>query len=115
MVTGLGEMGRAVFLDSQIFVLLAMRPPTYRTHIEKTHEKGSFYRFAIPLDPPDLPTVIEQRLGHVVLTSEKKLGPVSLETHEQIRAIILTHPIENLRILVNRLLIPEVQSEFLRG
>lgn len=70
-VSLLCEVARAVFLDTESFVVVAMRPPVYREHFTLWHDKGSFVRYLIVLSPPDISTIIERRLDTIAAGMER--------------------------------------------
>jgi hypothetical protein len=107
-VSKICTLGRAVYLTTQLCVVTAMRPATYRTQVERDFEKSAMPRFSVDIEPPDLRAVIRSRLGKALkerTSLRMSTGPFVL-TVDDIE--------ESLNSLSDKVLTPRNQEVFLR-
>jgi len=109
-VASVSTFARAVFLETRLAVLLAMRPPAFATHGETDAHKGAFHTFWIQLPPPDLSLFFCRRLRKVL-----RPEPITIEVEGRPISIRLPNVQIAIENVARNVLTPENQRLVLEG
>lgn len=104
------DISRGIFLETNCATILSMRPNTYRTHLELSHERGAFLRYLIEVTPPDLCEIVRLRL-EVAFRNSSKRGTAG----RQSKQFIIDNVPDVINSLSKRILTPDIQAMLLEG